>query len=79
VIDAVKRASNIDFKVEFAAPRAGDPAQIVADSSEARAKLGWQPHFDDLATIVSHALAWERELTRRRKAARQSLHRAQSA
>jgi UDP-glucose 4-epimerase len=24
--------------------------------------LGWQPQFDDLTTIVTHALAWERKL-----------------
>jgi UDP-glucose 4-epimerase len=68
VIEAVKRASGVDFNVEIAPRRAGDPAQIVADSTQARAALGWQPRFDDLATIVAHALAWERELTRRRAA-----------
>jgi UDP-glucose 4-epimerase len=78
VIDAVKRASNADFKIEFAARRAGDPARIVADSSEARAKLGWQPRFDDLPTIVSHALAWERELMRWRTATQPIPHQAAS-
>jgi UDP-glucose 4-epimerase len=24
--------------------------------------LKWQPHFDDLDTIVTHALAWEKKL-----------------
>jgi UDP-glucose 4-epimerase len=66
VIDAVKRASGVDFKVEFAARRPGDPARIVANSERARVELGWQPRFDDLSTIVSHALAWERELLTRR-------------
>ena len=28
----------------------------------AREWLGWQPQFDDLTTIVTHALAWERKL-----------------
>ena len=69
VIDAVKRVAGVDFKVETAPPRAGDPAQIVADSSAARATLGWQPRYDDLDTIVRHALAWERVLMRRRKRA----------
>ena len=31
VIDAVKRVAGVDFKVETAPPRAGDPAQIVAE------------------------------------------------
>jgi len=66
VIDTVKRVAGVDFKVEIAGRRAGDPAQIVADSRRARATLGWQPRYDDLATIVEHALAWERELTKRR-------------
>ena len=69
VIDMVKRISGADFKVEMAPRREGDPAQIVAASARARAELGWQPRFDDLAVIVEHALAWERELITRREAA----------
>jgi UDP-glucose 4-epimerase len=65
VIDTVKRASGADFKVELAGRRAGDPVQIIASSDRARAVLKWQPHFDDLATIVAHALAWERKLLTR--------------
>lgn len=66
VIDAVKRASGADFKVETAPRRAGDPAQIVADSARIREKLQWQPRFDDLSQIVGDALAWERRLIERR-------------
>jgi UDP-glucose 4-epimerase len=62
VIDAVKRVSGVDFKVELAGRRPGDPARIVAASDRIRAVLDWQPQFDDLRTIVSHALEWEREL-----------------
>jgi UDP-glucose 4-epimerase len=65
VIEAVKRVSGVDFKVEMAPPRAGDPAQIVADSAQIRQSLRWQPRYDDLDTIIGHALAWERELRRR--------------
>jgi UDP-glucose 4-epimerase len=62
VIDSVKRVSGVDFKVELAGRRARDPARVVAASDRARAVLHWQPHFDDLPTIVAHALAWERKL-----------------
>ena len=62
VIDTVKRVAGVEFKVELAPRRAGDPAQIVAASDRARAMLKWQPHFDDLDTIVTHALAWEKKL-----------------
>jgi len=61
VIDAVKRAAGVDFRVEFAARRPGDPARIVAAADRARALLGWQPQFGELSTIVAHALAWERQ------------------
>ena len=68
VVSAVKRASGVDFKVESAPRRAGDPARIVANNAQIRATLGWEPRFDDLLTIVGHALAWERELRVRRAA-----------
>jgi UDP-glucose 4-epimerase len=63
VIETVKRVSGVDFAVDRAGQRPGDPAQIVARSDRARELLGWQPQFDDLPTIVAHALAWERKLT----------------
>jgi UDP-glucose 4-epimerase len=65
VIETVKRVSSVDFKVELAGRRAGDPTHIVAASDRARAALKWQPRFDDLQTIVTHALAWERKLAMR--------------
>jgi UDP-glucose 4-epimerase len=64
VIDTVKRVSGVDFRVDYAAKRLGDPAQIVAKSDRIRQTLGWRPQFDDLATIVAHALDWERTLPR---------------
>ncbi len=66
VIETVKRVSGVDFKVEYAPRREGDPARIVAGAERIRTTLGWQPRFDDLATIVAHALDWERELITRR-------------
>jgi UDP-glucose 4-epimerase len=66
VIDTVKRVSGVDFKVDRAGRRPGDPAQIVAASEKIRSLVGWQPQFDDLSTIVKHALAWERKLMKMR-------------
>ena len=62
VIEMVKRVSKVDFKVESAPRRPGDPAKIVAASDRARTMLGWTPQYDDLATIIAHALAWEQKL-----------------
>jgi len=63
VIETVKRASGINFTVELAGRRAGDPATIVAACDRIRATLNWQPQFNDLQTIIAHALAWERRLS----------------
>jgi UDP-glucose 4-epimerase len=67
VIETVKRVSGADFKVDLADRRPGDPAQIVAASDRIRSTLQWQPHFDDLDTIVTHALAWDRKLAARNR------------
>lgn len=66
VIEVVKRISGVDFPVERAARRPGDPAILVAASERARKALGWDPQFDKLDLIVSHALAWEKILISRR-------------
>jgi UDP-glucose 4-epimerase len=67
VIDAVKRVSGVDFRVDLAPPRPGDPARVVAAADRARDVLRWQPRLDDLSTIVSHALAWEKKLMTRNR------------
>jgi len=62
VISTVKRVSNTDFPVRFAPRRPGDAASVVATGEKVRAVLGWTPRFNELETIVFHALAWERRL-----------------
>ena len=69
VIDAVRRASRRDFPVEISGRRAGDPAALVANVERIRSTLDWRPQFEDLDTIVAHALAWERRLLGRRESA----------
>ena len=65
VIDTIKRVSGIDFKVGFTDRRPGDTAEVVAACDRIRSTLKWRPRFNDLETIVSHALAWERKLSQR--------------
>ena len=62
VIEAVKRVAKVDFKVTESARRPGDAEAIVAASGKIRSTLGWQPAYDNLDLIVSHALAWESKL-----------------
>jgi len=69
VIDAVRRASGRDFPVEITGRRPGDPASLVADVARIRSTLDWRPQFDNFDTIVTHALAWERQLSGKREGA----------
>lgn len=59
VIDAAARVTGFKIPVTRGERRAGDPARLVADSARARAKLGWNPRYVDLDTIIAHAWAWE--------------------
>jgi UDP-glucose 4-epimerase len=65
VIDVVKRVSGVDFPVNVAGRRPGDPAAIVARADRVRELLGWKPQRDDLDAIVRQALEWERRLHNR--------------
>jgi len=65
VLDAVDRVTNRQIERVLQGRRAGDPASLTADNRAIRARFGWTPQHDDLDTIVSHALAWERQLSER--------------
>ncbi|QLF69311.1 UDP-glucose 4-epimerase GalE [Peteryoungia desertarenae] len=62
VLRAVRQACGHPFAIEYGPRRPGDAAYIVADSSRARALLGWKPRYNDLRLIVESALDWERRL-----------------
>jgi len=59
VVDVAKKVTGIDFPVEETDRRAGDPPQLVADSSKLRRLTGWQPRHDDLEFIIKTAWDWE--------------------
>jgi UDP-glucose 4-epimerase len=60
VIDAVGRRAGTPLSATPGARRVGDVATLVADSDLVRKTLDWQPRYDDLDTIIDHALTWER-------------------
>jgi UDP-glucose 4-epimerase len=62
VLDAVTRGVGHPFPVKYAGRREGDIVVSVADAQRIRELLDWTPEFDDLDTIVGHALAWEHKL-----------------
>jgi UDP-glucose 4-epimerase len=67
VIDTVKAVSGVDFRVDEAPRRAGDPASVTATGAKVRELLGWTPRHDDLREIVTHAYDWEQYLLRRNR------------
>lgn len=66
VLDAVDRVTNNQLVRKLEGRRAGDPDSLISDNRGIIARFGWQPKYDDLDTIVQHALAWERQLEDRR-------------
>ena len=57
IVDYVVEKYGLPF-VNYGPSRWGDPAELVADASEAREKLGWTPEYSDIKTIIDTAYAW---------------------
>jgi len=70
VVAVARKVTGIDFRVEEVERRAGDPPEIVADSTKLRRLTGWQPRHDDLEFIVQTAWDWELKYQTRLKARR---------
>ena len=67
VIGAIERIAGRKLPVQMVGRRPGDPVSLVADVGRIRSTLDWSPQFEDLDTIVSHALAWEEQLLAKRQ------------
>ncbi|MDH5753105.1 MAG: UDP-glucose 4-epimerase GalE [Deltaproteobacteria bacterium] len=59
VVDAVKKVSGVNFRVKYADRRPGDAAVTVACTKRLTSLTGFSPRYDNLETIIAHALAWE--------------------
>ena len=64
VLDSVDRVAGLTLDRRMGPRRAGDPDALVADNCRILERTQWRPRYDDLDTIVSHALAWEQRLGR---------------
>lgn len=64
IIQAVEDVSGKLVNKEFVDRRTGDPARLIANSSLIKKDLGWEPKYEDIKTIISHAWAWELEQKR---------------
>lgn len=69
VVEAFGRVCGASLAHEFAPRRAGDPAQLIADSAAIRTSIDWRPRYDDIDFIVQTAIDWERRLMARDKPA----------
>lgn len=58
VIDACRIVTGREIKVVEGKRRPGDPPQLVADPSQARAELSWTPSYTELEEIVETAWKW---------------------
>ncbi len=70
VLEAVRRASGVEFPIAEGPRRPGDPPVLVADPARIREVLGWRPRHDDLDYIVATAWRWEQKLQGMRGSAR---------
>lgn len=62
VVTEAKNATGVDFAVEYTERRAGDPPELVADSTKIKQTLGWKPKYDNLGFIIKTAWEWERNI-----------------
>jgi UDP-glucose 4-epimerase len=57
IVDYVVEKYGLPF-VNYGPNRWGDPAELVADATEAKEKLGWTPKYSDMETIIDTAYKW---------------------
>ena len=60
VIEACRRITGHPIPVKIEPRRAGDPAELVADSSLAQKVLGWTPQYMDIQKTIETAWRWHR-------------------
>lgn len=61
IIAEVERVTGRRVAVKTGVRRPGDQAVLVADSSKARALLGWTPRHAAIGDIITHAWAWRQK------------------
>jgi UDP-glucose 4-epimerase len=61
IVEIARRISNRTVPIKTAPRRAGDPAVLLADSTQAQLHLGWKPVSSDLNSIVSSAWNWHKK------------------
>jgi UDP-glucose 4-epimerase len=58
VIETARLVTGRQIPVRKAPRREGDPAVLVASAAKAKAELGWEPRYPELAAIIESAWRW---------------------
>jgi UDP-glucose 4-epimerase len=61
IIRAVEEVTGSKVPYLMGPRREGDAPSLVADANKLRGKLGWEPHYADLKTIIEHAWNFDRK------------------
>lgn len=60
LIDACRKVTQREIPEIIGPRRAGDPPELVADSTLAKQTLGWEPTYTDIESIIETAWNWHR-------------------
>lgn len=60
VIETCRRITGKEIPETVAPRRPGDPPELIADASQAKQLLGWEPRFSHIEQIVESAWHWHR-------------------
>jgi UDP-glucose 4-epimerase len=58
VIESCRRITGHKIPADLGPRRAGDPPELIADSTLAQKTLGWKPRYTEIDTIVATAWRW---------------------
>ncbi|MCE9592317.1 MAG: UDP-glucose 4-epimerase GalE [Planctomycetes bacterium] len=58
VIDAAKKVTGVDFKVETGPRRPGDPPMLYANADKVHRELGWKAKLTDIHHVTETAWRW---------------------
>lgn len=60
ILEATRRVTGVEFKVEYGPRRAGDPPALYNNPAKVQRELGWSASVPDLEEIIASAWRWKR-------------------
>ena len=61
IVEKVKLISKINYTTKATSRRKGDASRVVADNKKIMSKYNWKPKFNNINTIISTSLNWEKQ------------------